>query len=299
MVNNYDQPSLQKTTWQTHFLAWLMVILWASAYVGIRAGLTSYSPESVALLRYLVASFMMIGIALRQPNFRWLKWRELWRISICGIVGFSIYNVALNYGEISVSAGIASFIISQIPVLITILAVFFLREKITRMGWFGTLISIAGLTVISIGEAENMHIDMGVIFILIAAFAGSFYSILQKSILKRVHPIEFTAYAIWIGTAALCIFLPQLLHQLPRASIHATLWVIYLGIFPAAIAYLLWSYVLAKMPATKAVSYLYLVPLITVLMGWLILNEIPTVISICGGLIALAGAIIVNRNARG
>lgn len=276
---------------------WLAIILWASAYIGIRAGLQGYSPGSVALLRYLIGSVCMLFLYWRLPSYHRLSPKQWLNVIFLGICGFAIYNIALNYGELTVTAGIASFIISQLPVLSTLLAIWFYQERLTNWGWTGTFICILGLLLIAIAkETGQNHSLVGVGFIMIATVVGSIYSVGQKNLLKTLHPIEFTAYAMWAGTAAMLVYLPRLLHELPQAPLTATAWVIYIGIFPGAMAYLLWSYVIVKTPLAQAASYLYLVPLFATAMGWIILGEIAMPLAILGGLVALIGALIVQRN---
>ena len=118
----------------------------------------------------------------------------------------------------------------------------------------------------------------------------------QKPFLKKYHAIEFASFAIWGATLFLLIYSPSLIHEVHQASYQATVAAIYLGIFPAAIGYLCWSYVLNYLPTAKAGSLLYTVPLISALMGALVLHEIPALLSLIGGLIALAGAIVVNKS---
>lgn len=275
--------------------AFLMVLFWALAYVGIRAGLKGYSPGSMALFRYAVASICMLIIYTRMLKFRRIPTPSLLKIASLGIVGFSVYNVALNYGEVTVPAGIASFIISQVPVVMTLFAVGKGQDRLTQLGWTGTIISSMGLILIAIGQSHGWELDRGIVYVLICTLASCIYALYQKPMLREIHPIEFTSYAIWAGTAAMLIFAPQLIHELPRAPLGATLWVIFNGIFPATLSYLLWSFVLAHSPTTRAASYLYLVPIVATLLGWLLLGEIPTWLSIVGGLLALIGAICVNR----
>ena len=134
---------------RNYFLLILIIILWASTYVGICIGLEGYSPGSLALLRFFAASLCMVGIYLKWGARQKIQIAELVRISILGVFGFSIFNVALNYGEISVSAGIASFIINQVPILMTLLAILFLgehlliRDKLYDKNYFTTSIYFA------------------------------------------------------------------------------------------------------------------------------------------------------------
>lgn len=274
----------------------LMVFLWASAYISIRVGLHGYSPGPMALFRYLIASVCMLIIYWRSSQFHRIKLSDLCSIAILGIIGFSLYNISLNYGEETVSAGMASFIISQIPVLITLFATIFFRNQLTLVAAGGTMISFLGILLIAIGKTKGFHLSVGVVEVFMATLCGSLYSLFQKRLLQRVHPIVFTSYAIWFGTLALMIYFPGLIHQIRHAPWPSTLVTIYNGIFPAAIAYLLWSFVSEKLSAIKAASFLYLVPIVSTIMDVTILHESPTALSIVGSLLTLMGAILVKKN---
>lgn len=282
--------------WKIYLAAALMVVFWGSAYVGIRAALASYSPGAMALLRYLVASGVILIIYAHTLKFRRLSVKELMATAALGILGFSVYNVALNYGERTVSAGIASFLISQIPVFLTFFSMLLFGDRLSRRGWLGTALSIIGIGLMTLGESTGFALDHGVLYILIAAVAGAIFSLLQKPLLLKLHPLEFTAYAIWFGTLGMMIYLPDLWHELPKARLIDTALVIYNGIFPAAIAYLLWSFVLARFKASKAAGFLYLVPFVAIVIGLIFLHEIPDTIAIAGGILALGGAFLVTRN---
>lgn len=281
--------------WKTLFAITTTVVLWASAFVGIRIGLTGYSPGALALLRFSVASLSMIPVYFSLPKRQTINLRDLPRILWCGIIGITIYNIALNYGEIHVSAGIASFIIGLMPVITILLAIAFLKERISHYSWLGVLISLMGMIIIALSEHHGSSQEISVFYVFIAAICGSVYSVGQKKLLQKFSSIEVVTLLIWAGTLMLFIFLPQLLHDMPHAPMRATLAVIYMGIFPAAIGYGAWSYALSQAPASQVSVFLYLIPLFTMMISYLLLGEIPFLLSIAGGITAIAGALIVQR----
>ena len=271
------------------------IILWASAFVGIRAGLTGYSPGPLALLRYLVASLIMIPLYF---SYRCKKTRlcltDKLIVFVAGVLGFGIYNIALNYGEVAVTSGISSFIISLVPVGTAVLAVIFLKERLNKWGWLGFVISMVGVVVIATSKLQSVQFNTDIFYLLIAAVSMSFYNIMQKPVLKKMHPIEFIALAIWSGTFIMLIFTPTLIREIPRASLYATGAAVYMGIFPGVIAYLAWSIVLKRLPASYAASYMYGLPILATLMGWVLLSEVPLWLSLVGGVIALVGSFVVH-----
>lgn len=271
------------------------IILWASAFVGIRVGLKGYSPGSLALLRFLIASLCMALIYWRRTPKTVFKRKDLYFILLFGVLGIGCYNVFLNYGELHISAGIASFIISQSPLISMLCAVTFLGETFNPYALIGILISIVGVGLITLCQVTHVTYGIGMIFILLATIVSGLYSVLQKSFLKKYHAFDVTVFIIWGGTLALLIFIPQLLHDIKTASANATIAAVYLGIFPAAIAYVAWSYALSAIPASRCVSFLYFMPVIATLLGWLCLGEVPAMLSLVGGVVALLGVWVANR----
>lgn len=273
----------------------VVILLWASAFVGIRAGLESYSPGGLALLRFIIASFTIYLIYVRQKKRTPMEWQDRLLALFTGAIGIGIYNIALNYGELVVSSGMASFIVSQSPVVTTVLAVLFLRERVTIYSVAGMIISGLGVGLIVSGSDNQMNYYLGILYVLVATLVGSLYSILQKSLSKKYSAIDLTTYAIWGGTLMLLVFIPDMLQDLQQASVSSTMTVIYLGIFPAALAYLGWSYILSQIPASQAVSFLYFAPIAATLIGWLWLGEVPPLLAFVGGLISLLGVWMVNQ----
>jgi len=280
---------------KTIFALITTVVLWASAFVGIRVGLQGYSPGGLALLRYGVASLAMIGLYLMLRKRNRVRLRDVPYFLLLGFIGFSVYNVALNMGELTVPAGISSFIVGMIPIFTMILAILFLKEKVDSKAWVGVVVSFLGVTIIAVGEHAGIRFDMGVVYNLIAAISGSIYAVMMKPVLKRYHPIEVTAFSIWAGTLFLSVFSGHLFSEIQTASLHATMAGIYMGIFPATIAYGLWSYALSKVDASQAATFLYFLPVFATVMGYFYLNTVPETLSLIGGVVALLGAIFVNQ----
>jgi len=157
------------------------------------------------------------------------------------------------------------------------------------------LISVVGVGLIMLGKTHHFQMQIGFFYVFIATVTGGIYSVVQKPLLTKYHAIQVTSYIIWGATILLSIYMLQMISNLQTASLHATLAVIYLGIFPATGGYIAWSYALKEMPASQAVNYLYFMPIIATFIGWVWLGETPALLSLIGGVIALLGVWIVSH----
>ncbi|MDP9382512.1 MAG: DMT family transporter [Chloroflexota bacterium] len=269
------------------------VVLWASAFAAIRAALDGYTPGHLTLLRFLVASVVIAGYGLVM-RLRLPRSRDLPSIALAGFLGITIYHTTLNYGEVTVTAGSASLLVNTAPVFTALLATGFLGERLRRWGWAGIAVSFLGAALIGFGESAGLDFDPGALLLIASALSFSLYAILQRPYLSRYTPIEFTACAIWAGTLPLLAYLPGIARDVRSAPLEATLAVVYLGVFPSAVAYITWARVLSRMPASSAASFLYLVSPLTIPIAWAWLGEVPSAVSLVGGVLALLGVVIVN-----
>lgn len=271
------------------------LIFWASAFAAIRLCLRpgAYSPGHLALFRFLVASVTMLFCCIVMRARRPEK-RDVPTFFMMGFLGVAVYHTALNYGQRTVSAGAASFLINTAPVFTALLAMIVLRERLRFWGWIGIMLSLSGILVIAQGEGTGLKIDPNALFIVLSAFAASIHMVVNKGVLRRYSALESTTYTILCGTLFLLVFSPGLWTTIQNAPRSATIAAIYTGVFPAALAYASWAYVLSRLPASQTATFLYLMPGLAVVIAWLWLGEVPRLATLVGGLLALAGVVLVN-----
>jgi drug/metabolite transporter (DMT)-like permease len=278
--------------------ALVTVVLWASAFVGIRAAGEDLSPGALALGRLLVGSAALGAIVLirREP----LPVRgDLPGIVLVGVVWFGIYNVVLNEAEQRVDAGTASMLVNVGPILIAVLAGVLLHEGFPRSLMAGILVAFAGAAVIGLATSEQgVAASWGAVLCVVAAFAYAGGVVAQKPLLARASALQVTWLACTVGALTCLPFAPSLVREVDDAPGSAIGWMVYLGVVPTAIAFMTWAYALARTTAGRMGSTTYLVTPIAILMGWAILGETPPGLAYLGGALCLAGVVIANRGRR-
>lgn len=272
--------------------ALLTVTLWASAFVGIRSAGHHFSPGALALGRLLVSSAALGTLVLvrREPL---PQRRDLVPIALCGALWFGLYNLALNGAERRVDAGTASMLVNTGPILIAILAGVLLREGFPRKLVVGFAVAFPGVIVIGAATSHGLAPSWGALLCLAAAALYAAAVVLQKPVLARVSPLMLTWLACMVGTVVCLPFTGQLVHAHAPASSWG--WVGYLGIAPSALGFLAWGYALSRTTAGRMGATTYLVPPIAIVLGWLLLGEVPPGLAIAGGALCLAGVAVARR----
>ena len=250
------------------------------------------------LFRFLIASVVLLGYCgwKRIPP---PEKRDLPLFLVAGFVGLFLYMWAFITGTSFVPAGISSFIIASAPIFTLILSILFLKEKASFFIWLGVLISFGGIAIISFAQAEGMELNIGILLLLAASVFTSTFAIMQKRLLRKYTAIQCSAYSVGLATLFMCIFFPVLIREFPHAPLSANLVIIYLGVFPAAVAYFLWSFALSKAEKTIYVmSFLYLTPFVASILAFFWLGEEISALALLGGVIIIVGMVITNFNQR-
>jgi drug/metabolite transporter (DMT)-like permease len=270
----------------------LAVLLWASAFPAIRVGLAGLGVGGLAFLRLAVAS-VALGVVAPILKIRRPAAKDLPLIVLCGASGMAVYQLLLNWGEVHVPAGTASLLVAIAPVFSVLLAAGFLGEKLRARTVLGSVVAIAGAAVIALGSGQA-GVSASALVVLAAALVQGTYHFASKPLLARYTGLEVACYAIWTGTVLVLPFAPGTISRLAQVPGPAIGAAIYLGLLPSALGFVVWGYAVARFPIAISTASLYLVSPITLVVAFVWLGEVPRPIELLGGLIGIAGVILIN-----
>src|SRR5580700_10479961 len=270
------------------------VVLWASAFVGIRAAGRVLSPGSLALGRLLVGSIALGTLTLLRRESMPRR-ADLPGLLLCGVLWFGVYNLVLNQAERTVDAGTAAMLVNVGPVFVAILSGLFLGEGFPRRLVVGCAIGFAGAIVIGFATSDHgFQAGLGAVLCIVAAAAYAGGVTAEKPLLARNSALTVTWLACTIGAVVCVPFAPQLVHELGRADASTIAWALYLGIFPTAVGFSFWAYALARTSGGRMGAMGYLVPPVAILLGWLVLGAVPPLLALAGGVLCLAGVAVTR-----
>jgi drug/metabolite transporter (DMT)-like permease len=189
--------------------ALISVVLWASAFVGIRAAGASFSPGALALGRLAIGSLLLGVLLVTQRRVR-PTGRELALLVLAGLLWFGVYNLALNEAERRVDAGTASMLVLVAPIIVVALAAAFLKERATPNLLLGGALAFAGVVIIGFASSTATAPLVGVMLCLVAALASAVGVVAEKPVLTRISALQVTWTACVTGAIVCLPYAPAL-----------------------------------------------------------------------------------------
>ncbi|WP_327346780.1 DMT family transporter [Streptomyces europaeiscabiei] len=298
MTNDSRSTPTRKVELLAAGAAAVTVVLWASAFVSIRSAGEAYSPGALALGRLLAGALALGAIWLVRREG--LPPRAAWRgIAVSGVLWFGFYMVALNWGEQQVDAGTAALVVNIGPILIALLGARLLGDAMPPRLLAGMAVSFAGAIAVGLSmSGEGGASVLGVVLCVLAAVGYAAGVVAQKPALGSASPLQVTTFGCLVGAVVCLPFAGQLVREAAHAPLPATLNMVYLGVFPTALAFTTWAYALARTTASRMGATTYAVPALVVLMSWLALGEVPGLLTLAGGALCLAGVAVSRSRAR-
>ncbi len=297
----------------------LMVVIWGFSFVLVDIAVEFMPPMSLALTRFLIVSLVFIiidtylfinrKIQINKIEERKVKvfytkreWIYIIIASFCGITFFFVIQYSA-IGLIGPSLP-ALFVCLLSPVLITVLALIFFKEKLTSIKVIGFIIAtVGGFLLVTGGDFKTLTLEtpnfIGYLYALITPLLWAIYTIVTKKISKEKSNLITLKYIAYFGTVELFIFvlvnneLLIFIHNL--TNIVVLISGIYLGIGCYIVGYFIWQKSQKELKSSKGASFLYIEPFLTLIFSML-LNRAETILiwNIVGGFIVLAAVLIIN-----
>ncbi len=278
-------------------LAFATIVLWSSGFVFTRIAVRHFSPFSLGLLRYGTASVVLIIIGLIW-RVGLPKFRDIPLFLLLGVLGFTLYMMAFNLAMTTITAATGSIITATVPVMTALLSSLIFREKLSRIGWVAVGIEFTGILILTLWNG-TFSIEIGLIWMIIGAMSFASYNLIQRFATRRYTPLQSTIYSIVSGTLLLMVFLPTAIKDVQAAPVTAIMDVIYLGVFPSAIGFLLWTKALSLAKQMNEVTnFMFITPLLSIMLEYIMIGELPDIGTIFGGTIILLGVLLFNNRQR-
>ncbi|WP_058913872.1 DMT family transporter [Entomohabitans teleogrylli] len=270
--------------------AFVTVAMWSGAYVVTKISLQHFTAGPLGLLRCGLAAICLMTLLIWRRQLT-VSLRDIPVFVLSGACGFALYFLAFNTGSLSVNPTTGSVIIALCPVFTSLLAQRVFREKLTVRKWLATAVAFSGVLVMLLWEG-SLQMSRGVIWMLGAAVLLSIYNLLQRGLASRFSPLQITAWSFLFGTLLLSGSLPEALLGIRDAPPLHLLLVVFLGVFPGALAYVTWSRALAIAEQTSQVTnWMFVTPFMALLLEYGVTGQFPGVATFVGGGIIISALV--------
>jgi len=287
----------------TYGEAFFAVIVWGASFIATKIALKEISPLTIVWLRFLMGVVILgLAVVLRK-QFSLPDKKEWSYFALLGFLGITFHQGLQSNGLRTSEAGTTAWIVSTTPIFMALLGWLILKEGLGWAKTFGILIAFIGvLVVISKGNIGSVSIGRlgapGDILILVSAVNWAVFSALSRRGLKS-YPASLMMFYVmsfgWLFTSLL--FIPTNgFAEIGNLTSNGWMGIAFLGIFCSGLAYIAWYDALKALTAAQTGVFLYLEPLVTVVVAFFVLGEAITPALLVGGAVILFGVWLVNKN---
>ena len=279
------------------------VIVWGASFIATKVALQDTSPITIVWLRFLIGVIILGLVVVTRKQFTLPEKKEWGYFALLGFLGITFHQWLQSNALQTSEAGTTAWIVSTTPVFMALLGWFLLKE---RPGWtknLGILLAFLGvLVVVSRGDLSSISIGKfgapGDVLVLISSINWAVFSALSRRGLKS-HPASLMMFYLmvfgWAFTTLLFLTTSGM-SQIPSITFDGWMAIGFLGIFCSGLAYIAWYDALKVLTTAETGAFLYIEPLVAVVVAFFVLGEAITPASILGGAVILFGVWLVNRN---
>jgi drug/metabolite transporter (DMT)-like permease len=278
------------------------VIVWGASFVATKVALGYATPITVVWLRFAMG-VVILGLAVTlRGQFAFPQGRDWGYFALLGFLGITFHQWLQSTGLVTAQATTTGWIVASSPIFMAVLGLLVLKERLHWEQVLGILLATLGvLLVVTKGKlstlANGQFGTTGDVLVLISALNWAVFSTLSRSGLQRHHATHMMFYIMtfgWLFTSILYLVTPHLT-SIREIPVNGWLAISFLGIFCSGIAYILWYDALQALPVAQTGAFLYIEPIITVIVAAVVLHERLLLATILGGMTILVGVWMVNR----
>ena len=271
------------------------MLIWASSFIALKLAMQDLEAYTVIFFRMIIASLCFIYFIKSFLKYEFSR-RDIKYILLLAFFEPCLYFIFEAKAIQLTTASQVGMITSLMPVITAMAAGYFLKEIITKQLLLGSLIAIAGVVWLSLQSTTSVSAPnpmLGNFFEFLAMVCGAGYTIVARYLANRYSALFITAIQVFIGTI---FFFPFFLYEFYTTdfnfSMTSILCVLYLGIVVTLGGYGLYNYALTKIEASKAAVFVYLIPVFTLILAFLILNEKLSFVELVASVTILIGVLI-------
>ena len=280
----------------------LVGLVWAGSFVAVRITVEEISPVDLGFLRFLVATPFMVLILLLSKKETRLPVKDFLSLSVLGLTGVTLLYIFQFIGIEQTTASTAAVLINTNVIFVVILSATFLKETFSFKKSVGIAFSFFGVLVVIFAQMTNESIVfsnvflIGCIFMILSALCWAIYSIVGKKLLDKYDPFTVTTYAFILGTIFfLPVVLPDITDVVQNISFNGWIAILYLALICSVFGYVAWYYALSKIEAGRAVVFLNLIPLFTIVISFFT-GEVPTFLFLIGASLIIYGVYLTQKS---
>ncbi len=286
----------------TYLEALCAVMIWGASFIATKVVLKDVSPVTVVWLRFLMGVVVLGAAVIVRRQFAWPDKKEWTYFALLGFLGITFHQWLQSNALQTSQAGTSAWIVSTSPIFMALLGWLLLSEALDWAKTSGILLAFCGvLLIVSKGDLGTLWAGRfgapGDKLILISAVSWAAFSALSRRGLKS-HPASLMMFYVmlfgWLFTSVL-FAASNRFTEIGNLTFHGWLGIAFLGIFCSGLAYIGWYDALKALGTAQTGAFLYVEPLVTVVVAFFILGETITVASLAGGAVILFGVWLVNR----
>lgn len=278
------------------------VTVWGASFVATKVALQYISPSTVVWLRFAMGVVVLGAAVLLSRQFALPQGRDWGYFAVLGFLGIAFHQWLQSTGLLTAQATTTGWIIATTPIFMALLGVVILREHLVWHQIAGIILAAFGvLLVVTKGDLSSVTAGRfgtpGDFLILISTLNWAVFSALSRSGLKK-HPSTLMMFYVmsfgWLFTTVL-FFADAGISEVTSIPWDGWIAITFLGIFCSGIAYIFWYDALKVLPVAQTGAFLYLEPIITVIVAAFVLREAILLATLIGGITILIGVWLVNR----